>query len=595
MPRGIKKSLNRKRKIKKSLRKKIKKSSNRKIRKSLNKRRKNKKFSHKKMGGSSVNASTTIASRNNSTKTQSDPCEVYKNQQKIGIRGFKLDIDPDFLEKHKKIDNDAKTIADIIMLRDSIEPYKKDFDINNYGSRLELAKECGCFVKKKKNTSSYLIQPSVVNTNIPDLFLPEFISRQDYNSKTEEKKNEYYPLIPGDEVFTKNAFGIKDAAHYGVYIGSFNEQELGRVMEVDSLLQDGDGKFDIFNFLQMLVIGAANGIIRVYRDMGSKPPTKDPNDPTKYKDYGGFFGKWDVEEGSQDTSHPIKINPSKNKPDVVLNNALNCLQCKFYEYNVFNSSCEHFSSYINGNNFCSTQTTKFENLFNLFTALVPKDFNLEEKDKTCLIYYLYQLRQYILDKVIFASEKTPLDLSNQPRRENFIKVFLYSLKIAKIDNLNKYFQKSSSLKDLINNSHKLSQEQLLNAKEMILGENKDTLFKIQELEEIGKKCNSIKLLANIIKKKKEMQNTETQINKANDTEYAKVPQPGPKNNNANKANNNRSSTSRNNSTLGNECDDMTPLNADECCDIGNKNITKGVKGKIKRGPQMLSRRFCKNN
>ena len=264
---------------------------------------------------------------------EKNPCIfLYNKHQNIGLQDVEsvFKLKPEKLNEKIEEDNDGATIEMLKNMQSPFETYTQSFmsekeKLGEDNARINLAKKCGCFF---------------VDNN--------FISSNQYITSGEPAGA--IPYIPGDEIYSKGAFGQEQASHHGTYLGTDDINKTGMTIEVDSLLGDLEGIMFVKALIQMLAVGGFMGIIRVYRDL-SRDPGSDSGSP------GGFFGHWETSGKDIRNLEPVKVymNKTTSRPIEIITKSIKALQCKTYEYNLFTSSCEHFAKYLSSERFETEQ------------------------------------------------------------------------------------------------------------------------------------------------------------------------------------------------------------------------------------------------
>jgi hypothetical protein len=189
------------------------------------------------------------------------------------------------------------------------------------------------------------------------------ITINEYNNLPDDLKEKARPVIPGDEISYTGAFGMDNASHHGVYMGTNSKSKLGWVIEVDGMFPTLSHSEFYYTLIMMSAIGGGAGLIRCYRNLNeftfmddigiSKTDTTDDDSTIVYDD--NFTSKRKL----------IKAESPNLIPDYIyetLNRAINGLICKIWEYNPITSNCEHFSKV------CVTR--KFETLQGLTQNII---------------------------------------------------------------------------------------------------------------------------------------------------------------------------------------------------------------------------------
>ncbi len=181
------------------------------------------------------------------------------------------------------------------------------------------------------------------------------ITISQYNSLPAELKEKARPVIPGDEISYTGAFGMDNASHHGIYMGTNSKSKVGLTIEVDGMFPTLSHSEFYYTLIMMSAIGGGAGLIRCYRNL---------NEFTFKKDI--VIGKHDTTDDDSTIIYDdkftlnrdmIKVETPNLDPDYIyesLTRAIDGLICKIWEYNPITSNCEHFAK------ICVTR--KFETL-----------------------------------------------------------------------------------------------------------------------------------------------------------------------------------------------------------------------------------------
>jgi hypothetical protein len=189
------------------------------------------------------------------------------------------------------------------------------------------------------------------------------ITINEYNNLSDDLKEKARPVIPGDEISYTGAFGMDNASHHGVYMGTNSKSKLGWVIEVDGMFPTLSHSEFYYTLIMMSAIGGGAGLIRCYRNLNeftfmgdvgiSKTDTTDDDSTIIYDD--NLTSKRKLIKAESPNLIPNYIYET-------LTRAVDGLICKIWEYNPITSNCEHFAKV------CVTR--KFETLQGLTQTIV---------------------------------------------------------------------------------------------------------------------------------------------------------------------------------------------------------------------------------
>ena len=213
-------------------------------------------------------------------------------------------------------EKDRTTIEDLYITTKNIEQY---LHIDN---RLELAIKCGAFLMDDGyNKENDKIWKGKGN---------KAITINEYQQLSTENKKKTIPVCPGDEVQYYGAFGLHWGTHTGIYMGTDNSSEYGKIIEVDSNIQP-DLENRIYSFSLMMALGYICGKIICDRDLNSFTFHYHGNDP--------------IIDGPKRPTSVIE-NQSKYTKIEIIKRAIKTLEIKKWEYNIQNGNCETFTKFI---------------------------------------------------------------------------------------------------------------------------------------------------------------------------------------------------------------------------------------------------------
>jgi hypothetical protein len=182
------------------------------------------------------------------------------------------------------------------------------------------------------------------------------ITINEYNSLTPELKEKARPVIPGDEISYTGAFGMDNASHHGVYMGTNSKDKIGLTIEVDGMFPTLSHSEFYYTLIMMSAIGGGAGLIRCYRNLNEFTFNKDIASNAKHDTTNN--DSTIIYEDEFTSSRKMILAESPNlDPNYIyetLNRAVDGLICKIWEYNPITSNCEHFAK------ICVTR--KFETL-----------------------------------------------------------------------------------------------------------------------------------------------------------------------------------------------------------------------------------------
>ena len=262
-----------------------------------------------------------------------------QNKQNLGLYDT---VKKDVFNKLRTAENDDKHIKLCLNIaKNSMDNFKKITTGSDTDKKLKYALENGAFL-------------------IDDTYNGETGSRaitiDEYNNLTPEFKARARPVVPGDEVSYLGAFGMSNASHHGVYMGTNSKTKLGLVIEVDGMFPTLSHSEIFYTLIMMFGIGGGAGSIRCYRNL---------NEFTFKKDI--FNGKNDTTDNDSTLIYEDKFTSSRRRiisetpnlePEYIyktLQLAVDGLICKIWEYNPFNSNCENFAKFCTRRRFETLQ------------------------------------------------------------------------------------------------------------------------------------------------------------------------------------------------------------------------------------------------
>jgi len=182
------------------------------------------------------------------------------------------------------------------------------------------------------------------------------ITIYEYNNLPDNLKEKARPVIPGDEISYTGAFGMDNASHHGVYMGTNSKDKIGLTIEVDGMFPTLSHSEFYYTLIMMSAIGGGAGLIRCYRNLNEFTFNKDIASDFKHDTTNN--DSTIIYEDQFTSSRKMILAESPNlDPNYIyetLNRAVNGLICKIWEYNPITSNCEHFAK------LCVTR--KFESL-----------------------------------------------------------------------------------------------------------------------------------------------------------------------------------------------------------------------------------------
>ena len=250
-----------------------------------------------------------------------------QNKQNLGLYDT---VKKDVFNKLRTAENDDKHIKQCLSIaKNAMDNFKKITTGSDTDKKLKYALENGAFLID----DTYNGEPG-----------SRAITIDEYNRLTDELKEKARPVVPGDEVSYLGAFGMSNASHHGVYMGTNSKTKVGLVMEVDGMFPTLSHSEIFYTLIMMFGIGGGAGTIRCYRSL---------NEFTFKKDV--FNSKNDTTDDDSTLTYDDKLTSSRNRiiaetpnlePEYIyksLQLAVDGLICKIWEYNPFTSNCEHFA------------------------------------------------------------------------------------------------------------------------------------------------------------------------------------------------------------------------------------------------------------
>lgn len=170
------------------------------------------------------------------------------------------------------------------------------------------------------------------------------ITINEYNNLPPELKEKARPVIPGDEISYTGAFGMENASHHGIYMGTNSKSKVGLTIEVDGMFPTLSHSEFFYTLIMMSAVGGGAGLIRSYRNL---------NEFTFKNDI--FNSKNDTTDDDSTIIYDDKFNLNRNMiivetpnldPNYIyetLTRTIDGLICKIWEYNPVTSNCEHFA------------------------------------------------------------------------------------------------------------------------------------------------------------------------------------------------------------------------------------------------------------